>query len=369
MAVNLASKYSNKVDERFTRDSQALMGVSNDYEFTGVATVNVYSIPTASMNDYGRTGANRYGSPEELQNTVQSMTLTKDRSFAFTIDKGNKLQSQMVMDAGKALSRQLKEVITPEFDTYVFRTLAEAATENSKYASTAVTKSNAYEMFLAGQETLGDANVPDSGRVAFCSYKFANMLKQDPAFMKYSNQSQEMVIKGVLGEVDGTKIVKVPKSRLPRDTSFLIVHPIAGVAPKQLEDYKIHDNPPGINGWLVEGRIIYDAFTLDSKKDAIYFHTGSGVLAELNVTSVAGASTGDTKIAATPVPTFGDNKLVYKLGDTATAVTYGADLSSGWTDLPEGGNVAASTNVVVQIAEVDKDDRAIAVGQATVVKK
>lgn len=113
MAVNLASKYSTKVDERFTRDSQALMGVSNDYEFTGVATVNVYSIPTAAMNDYGRTGANRYGTPEELQNSVQSMTLTKDRSFSFTIDRGNKIQSQMVMDAGKALSRQLKEVITP----------------------------------------------------------------------------------------------------------------------------------------------------------------------------------------------------------------------------------------------------------------
>jgi len=138
-----------------------------------------------------------------------------------------------------------------EFDTYIFRKMAEAAVDNSHYANTTVTKSNAYEMFLAAQETLGDANVPDSGRVAFCSYKFANMLKQDSAFMKYSNMSQEMVIKGVLGEVDGTKIVKVPKSRLPKDASFLLVHPIAGVAPKQLEDYKIHDDPPGISGWLV----------------------------------------------------------------------------------------------------------------------
>ena len=101
----------------------------------------------------------------------------------------------------------------------------------------------------------------------------------------------------------------------------------------------------------------------------MYFHTGSGVLAELNVTSVAGAATGDTKIAATPVPTFGDNKLVYKLGTSETAVTYGADLSSGWTDVPVDGNVAASTNTVVQIAEIDKDNRAIAVGKATVVKK
>lgn len=251
MAVNYASKYSSKVDERFYKESQAMMAVSNDYEFTGVATVNVYSIPIASMNDYGRTGSDRYGTPSELQNTIQSLTLTKDRSFTFTIDKGNKIQTQMVMDAGKALSRQLREVVVPEYDTRVFDVLASEAVDNGAYSVTAITKSNAYEMFLTGQEALGDKNVSDSGRIAFCSYKFANFLKQDSSFMKYSDMSQEMIIKGVLGEVDGTKIVKVAKSRLPEGASFILTHPIASVAPKQLEDYKIHDNPPGISGWLV----------------------------------------------------------------------------------------------------------------------
>lgn len=113
MAMNLASKYSQKVDERFYRDSQAMMALSNEYEFTGVKTVNVYSVPVVAMTDYGRTGAARYGTPGELQNTIQSLTLTKDRSFTFTIDKGNKIQSQMVMDAGKALARQLREVVVP----------------------------------------------------------------------------------------------------------------------------------------------------------------------------------------------------------------------------------------------------------------
>jgi hypothetical protein len=37
-----------------------------------------------------------------------------------------------------------------------------------------------------------------------------------------------------------------------------------------LSEYKIHDNPPGINGWLVEGRVYYDAFVLENKKSAIY---------------------------------------------------------------------------------------------------
>jgi len=272
MAINLASKYSTKVDERFHRESQAQMAVSNSYKFTGVKTVNVYSIPTAQMNDYKRTGANRYGTPEELEDSVQALTLTMDRSFTFTIDKGNKIQAQMVKDAGAALSRQIREVVMPEFDKYVFSKLAAVATENKNTASTAVTKTNAYEMLLNGQQKLGDALVPDAGRVCFCSYAFANKLKMDSSFMRYGNLSQEMIIKGILGEVDGTKIVKVPASRLPEGCEFILTHPSAAVAPKQLEDYKIHQDPPGVNGWLVEGRFIYDAFVLDSKKDAVYYH-------------------------------------------------------------------------------------------------
>ena len=92
----------------------------------------------------------------------------------------------------------------------MFKTLAAAAVANGHYSNTAITKTNAYEMFLNANEALGNKNVPDKGRVAFCSYRFANLLKQDSAFVKYGNTSQEMVIKGVIGECDGTQIVKVP---------------------------------------------------------------------------------------------------------------------------------------------------------------
>lgn len=279
--INLASKYSNKVDERFQKASQASLVTNNDYEFTGVETVNVYSIPTVAMNDYQRSGTNRYGEPGELGNNIQAMTVTKDRGWTFTIDKGNKTQSQMVMDAGKAAGRQVAEVVIPEYDAHVFKTLAIAAcAKDGHYDTTTVTKSNAYEQFLAGQEVLGDAGAPDSGRVCLCSYKFANLLKQDAAFMKYGDMSQEMIKKGLLGECDGTKIVKVQRSRLPDGCDFIITHPIACCAPKQLDEYKIHTDAPGISGWLVEGRILYDAFVLNNKADAIYYHGSAKVEAE-----------------------------------------------------------------------------------------
>lgn len=279
MAINLASKYSNKVDERFEKQSQASLVTSGEYEFNGVDTVKVYSVDTVAMNDYTRTGSNRYGTVSELGNTVQTMQVTKDRSWTFTIDKGNYTQSQMVMNAGKACNRQIAQVVIPEYDTYVFGKIAAAAYNGNAaladgvkhYDTTAPSKTNAYQLFLKGQEVLGNALVPDAGRVALCSYAFANLLKQDSAFMKYSDRSQEMVIKGVIGEVDGTKIVMVPASRMPAGTNFILTHPMACVAPKQLWEYKIHTDAPGISGWLCEGRVIYDAFVLNNKAVATYY--------------------------------------------------------------------------------------------------
>lgn len=362
---NLATKYSNKVDERFTKQSQAMMALNNDYEFTGVETVKVYSIPVVPLKDYSRSGSNRYGTPDDLQRNVQTMTVKKDRAFTFIIDKGDKLQSQMVMDSGKALSRQTNEVMIPEFDAYCFKTLADAATEAGNSDSTAPTKSNAYELFLKGMESLGDNNVPDQGRVAFCSYAFANLLKQDSAFMKYGNTSQEMLVKGVIGEVDGAKIVKVPSSRLPAGCAFILCHPLAATAPKQLEEFKTHDNPPGISGWLCEGRFIYDCFVLDEKVGGIYYQ-GGGKLKKLTVQSV-GTATGKSTISLIPGQHDSNGKKWYY----NTAATKGALLGAtqgtaitkaSWTELTAATLEISVTSghKFIEIVEVDSADKPLA---------
>lgn len=239
--MNLASKYAQKVDERFTVASQAALALNNKYEFNGVDTVKVYSIPIAPVNDYQRSGNARYGTPDDLSRNVQTMKINQDKAFTFIIDKGDKIQSQMVSDAGQALARQLREVMVPMFDTHVFKTLASVATARGAFSSENITASNAYEKFLAGGERLSDKGVPDTGRVAFCSYRFANLLtKLDNGFVRYGDKSQEMLVKGVIGEVDGVKIVRVPSSRLPAGCAFILTHAEAAVGPKQLEDYKIN---------------------------------------------------------------------------------------------------------------------------------
>lgn len=267
MAINYASKYAQKIDEKFSREALTDGAVNKDFDFVGVKTVNVYSIPTASMNDYSRTGENRYGTPQELQNTVQELTLSKDRSFTFSIDRGNHDDTQMSSAAGAALQRQLREVVIPEIDKYRLDKMAKQAS-----ATAVITKENAYDAFLEGTSEMINAMVPIEECTAFVSSDFYKCIKTDPSFVKNGDLSQNMLVKGQIGMVDGIRLVAVPSSIMPEDVNFIIAAKSAIVSPVKLSEYKIHDNPPGINGWLIEGRVYYDAFILNNKKDGIYVH-------------------------------------------------------------------------------------------------
>jgi len=373
MAMNLAAKFSDKVDERFTRESFSEGVLGNAYDFNGVKTVTVYSVPTAPMNDYTRHPSdytnnpiqiNRYGAAIDLQASTQTMELTKDRSFSFVIDRGDLNQSMMVMEANKALSRQINEVIIPEFDTYAFNTLAAKATALGNINTTAATKSNAYELFLEGQEFLGDHMAPDDGRIALCSYRFANLLKQDPSFVLASEAGMQIKHKGDIGMVDGVTVRAVPSSRLPNGCSCIITHPYATVGPKQLQDYKIHDNPVGVSGYVVEGRMIYDVFVLNNKANGIWYIGESGVLRTLQVVTSPSVTSGKSVVTVQPEKDSG-HTWVYKTGTSLTAVAYG-DTLTGWTAMATSGTeiTPTSSHTIIQVAELDADSKVVGVGTA-----
>ena len=83
--------------------------------------------------------------------------------------------------------------------------------------------------------------------------------------------------------IDGVPVVVAPSSYFTGSVNFVLTHNSALVAPVQLTEYKVHNNPPGLSGSLVEGRIIHDAFVLNNKTGAIYVHqTSAPVVVEDN---------------------------------------------------------------------------------------
>ncbi len=275
MAQNLAVKYSPKVAERFSTISLTESAVNNDYDWAGVTTVNVYSVDTVAMGNYTRSGDDRYGALNDAGTTKQALTLARDRAFTTVIDRRNNDESQGVLDAGKFLARQIREVVTPEIDIYRLAALNTAAIANGKDNVTtdaAVSTTNAYSNFLLLQDSLSDDLVPLEGRVAFMNSAYYSALKRSDMILASNDAYNDRAQARPFPTIDGVRIVVCPASYMPSVTALILTHPSVMVSPMVLTQYITHDNPRGINGNVVEGRVVYDAFVLTAKIDGVAVH-------------------------------------------------------------------------------------------------
>lgn len=273
MAIDLATQFLPYVDEQFKAESKRQVITNNDFEFTGAHSVKVYKVTTSAMNDYDREGKgsnySRYGQIQGLDATTEEFPLKRDRSFTFAIDKLDVDETKASLEAAAALARQLREVVIPEVDTYVYgKVVAGAGTTETG----SLTDKNVYDAILKATEVLDAAEVPETNRVLLVTPDTYTIMKKNASIVMATDVGQDMRKLGIIGMLDGAAIIKVPKNRLPEDVNFVLIHPSATVAPVKLSDYKIHQDPPGISGDLVEGRIAYDAFVLENKTKGIYVH-------------------------------------------------------------------------------------------------
>ena len=280
MSIELVKKFAPKTDELFKTESKKSLLTNTDFDWTGAHTVAVWKVSTVGMNDYARNrygddpegsvaSISRYGELLDLSAQTEEMMLKKDRSFIFNVDKLDADETSSQVEAGSALARQLREVVIPEVDTYTYGVMVEGA--GNKADAAALTKENIYTAILAGNEIMDNAEVPEAERVLVVTPATYTILKQAVEF-DHTDVGAEAKLKGVIGILDGLQVIKVPANRLPEGFGFMIAHPCATVAPVKLEDYGTHDDTPLSSGTIVTGRIVYDAFVLDNKKDGIYYH-------------------------------------------------------------------------------------------------
>jgi len=328
MAINLHSKYADQIQQKFVRESLIAGLLSTQYNWAGVKTVKVSTLQTVPMVDYTRTGSSRYGTPTEMGDVIQEMTLTQDKAFSLTIDKGNNADQSGIKEAGKALSLQISERAVPAMDKYVLNVLATKAGKIIAN-STALSKTTVCDRISEGTQYLDDAEVPATYRTLLLSATAYKYLKHSDEFLKVPDLAKETLVKGQVGEYDNMKVVKIPSGRWPANVNFMIVYKNSGTAPVKLNDTKMHQDPPGISGNLLEGRQYYDCFVFGAKCDGIYVEvdttSGKGaVLAAPTVAIVSHTATVTPASGATAVYTLDGSDPRY----SASAVTYSTTVTT-----------------------------------------
>ena len=274
MAISLATKFAPYTDEQFKAESKLSLITNKEFDWTGAHTVKVYKVSTATMNDYGRTGPaegnwSRYGSIADLGATTEEFTLRKDRSFIFNVDKLDQDETAQQVQAASALARQTREVIIPEIDSYVYSIMAAGA--GTKATAKALAATSIYADILDASKALDDAEIPETSRVLIVPPATYQLMKKADDIILNTEIGEDMRLRGVIANLDGAKVIKVPANRLPAKFGFMLCHPSATVAPVKLEDYNIHEDSIYSSGAVVTGRVCYDAFILDNKKMGIYY--------------------------------------------------------------------------------------------------
>lgn len=178
MSINLASKFEAKTSELLKARAKTTSIVNTDWSWDGVNAINIYTLTDPTMNTYSPNGANRYGSPDEVQDTKQTFTLARDRSWTNTIDMSNYQDTMEVRKPAKFLAQATKNVPVPEVDTYRLAVLATAGAltnggnygtitaRNAIVTAGATSASNAYTNFLSLNASITDNEAPEDGRVA-----------------------------------------------------------------------------------------------------------------------------------------------------------------------------------------------------------
>ena len=332
MAINLAAKYSNKIAEAYVKESIFKGHLNNQYEFAGVKSVKIYTPTTIALTDYNRSASsNRYGTPTEMQDTLQEMILRKDRSFSLTVDKGNNEDQMGIKPAAQMLALQLKERAVPEYDLYCATELALHAGK-SIASGTAISKSNVVDRISDGTVWLDDAEVPGDNRTLYVTATVYKYLRLSDEFQKSEPLITKSLSKGEVGTFDGMTVIKVPKNRIPAGVNFIIVHRDAVTAPIKLSETKLHQDPPGINGNLIEGRQYYDCFIIGARANGVYVDVNSGTLSKVATptqsSNVVSTTTSGAYIKYTldgTDPRFSASAIVVTAATTTTAVGSAGD--------------------------------------------
>lgn len=327
MAINLATKFSPKLDERYKHNSITDAWCGNNYEWEGVNSIKVYTINTGKLNDYDVTKtANRFGTPHEVEDEVNTYALKKKRSFSETIDVTNTQDQLFLKKASNYLKQMWDYAYVPEMDKYRLKTWAEGAGLGAQN-TTSLTKSTVVKAMLTGITALDDAGVPFEGRVLFVrsdiaiEYRLADEFKGDGLGQR--------VLKRQIGEINGTPVISVPPTYMPSGVVFIVKHKQATADPTKLKTLRAHENPPGIAGVLLEGLVRYDSFVLAQKADGVYVYSADAdavcAAPTFSISSNAVTITSTTSGATIKYTTDGTNP---KTSDTAKAYSAAVSISA-----------------------------------------
>lgn len=342
--ISLSKIYVPLLQEAWEKDS--LTARLENTPFASVmagAQADEVKVPELSMDgltDYSRVNGYTAGN---IQLVYHTRSLSMDRGIKFNLDVMDDFESMKIV-AGRTMSAFQRDHVVPEIDAYRFSKIAKGANSANR-ANGSLDKDSVMGAFDSAQDALNEANVPEEGRILYCTSAIYNALKQATTRMV---MNRDEVIGRDVASIDGVTIIKVPSNRFyvgwrkkagggyeneGSKLNFILLHPSA-VCPV-VKHGVIRSWTPEQNqsadGYQFAQRIYHDLFIMPLKDKGIYIHTVEAYAENTLLAPIITDKTGGKFTIAMPTGSVTGTTIKYTTdgsAPTAGSSTYSAEVTS-----------------------------------------
>lgn len=292
-SIALATRYLPILDEVYKAESKtAILDAANErVRFIGANSVQLYKTSLNGLGDYSRNAGFPTGS---ATGTWETLTLSQDRGRSFQIDVMDNDET-LGMAFGTLAGEFIRTKVVPEVDAYRFATYATAAGTTAS-ADITVGTTDIPAAISTAEQVMGDAEVPEEGRILFVSETCYAALK---AKITRYVQNDVRGVNTIVESYDDMRVIKVPQGRFNTSISeldgvsdgeedggftvggyginFMIVHPSAVLQVVKHVIPRVFS--PEVNqfadAWKMDYRIYHGAWVEANKTKGIYLHKKS----------------------------------------------------------------------------------------------
>ena len=271
--IHFSEKHMQRLMKGFDAASltDGLINHEVDLEFSGVRTVHAKSILTTPLQRYDAKKSidegSRYGKTVEVSDDEQVFEMRDKISLSLTIDKTNNVDQFDMKKAGDVMNAYKQERIIPYLDKYRMDKWSEGA--GMHYAlSAAPTTDTIAQIIIKARNAQRNRRV-NGNAALIIPYQYLDVLSLSNQWVKLEKLGGQVLTKGTMGRFYGMDVVPFVDELMPEKAWFMIMGKKASIAPKKINSFKGHANPPRINGDLLEFLMYHDAFVLGKKADDI----------------------------------------------------------------------------------------------------
>lgn len=310
--IHFGEKHMERLMKGFDAASltDGLINHDVDMQFSGVKTVHVKSILTTPIQKYDPTRdidtGSRYGKTVEVSDDEQTFEMGDKISLSLTIDKTNNTDQFEMKKAGEVMNAYKEEQIIPYLDKYRMNKWAKDG--GMHYALEAEpTLDTIAQVVIRAANSQRNRRV-NGKRALIIPYEYLDVLSLSKQWINLEKLGGQVLTKGAMGRFYGMDVVPFINELMPANAWFMIMGKKASIAPKKIDSFKGHVNPPRINGDLLEFLMYHDAFVLGKKADDILV-----------------ASMKDNVCAVPTISVEGNSATITAAGSTIYYTTNGAD--------------------------------------------